>query len=246
MATAETRPTFEITHESDPSSHLVAGFSTFGLAGLTAVDYLAEQLDLAETGHVTADALPAIAPFESGTPRHHTRLFSREDLDVTVLVNELFVPPTSADPFGSAVLEWTDAGGVEEVTVLSGVPVAHGPDAHRAFYVATEDYREARLEGTDLPPMGNGFLDGVNASLVGRGMDTALRVGVVVTPVHARAPDAEAALRLVEAVDDLLSLDVDTTELEAFAGEVQQYYADLAERLETVEDEYAGADRMYM
>jgi uncharacterized protein len=240
------RPSFEITHETEPSRHLVAGFSTVGLAGLTAVDYLTEALALEERGYVTAAELPAITPFETGTPRHHTRLFSRDDYDLTVLVNELFVPPFAAAAFTDAVLDWTEAHGVEEITVLSGVPVAHGPDEHRAFYVATEDYQAARLDGTDVPAMGTGFLDGVNASLVGRGMDSDLRVGILVTPVHVPAPDVQASLRLVDTIDDLLGLDVDTAKLEGFATEVEQYYAELAERFEQVEDEQRGEDRMYM
>ena len=38
----------------DAPETLLAGFSEFGLAGLTAVHYLVDQLDLEETGHITA------------------------------------------------------------------------------------------------------------------------------------------------------------------------------------------------
>jgi uncharacterized protein len=245
-ATDTGRASFEITHDADPADHLVAGFSTFGLAGLTAVDYLTKHLDLAETGHITAEDLPAITPFEAGTPRHHTRLFARAGLDVTVLMNELFVPPWAAGALSEAVLAWTDENDVDEVTVLSGVPVPHGPDDHRTYYVASEDYREARLHGTDIPPMAAGFLEGLNASLVEQGMTSPLRVGVLLTPVHAQAPDVEAAIRLVESVADLYDLDVDTAELAAFAEEIAQYYADLAARMERDDRDRRAEDQMFM
>jgi uncharacterized protein len=70
------RPQFDVRLD-DPSGTLVAGFTEYGLAGLTAVTYLTDQLDLEETGHVSVAELPAITPFENGTPRHHTRLFSK-------------------------------------------------------------------------------------------------------------------------------------------------------------------------
>lgn len=245
-ADRQPRPSFEITHETVPSAHLVAGFSTFGLAGLTAVDYLVDELDLAQRGYVTTEALPAITPFEQGTPRHHTRLYASDDLDLTVLLNELFVPPWAADAFSNAVLDWTEANAVEEITILSGVPVPHGPEDHRAYYVATEDYQRTVLADSDLSGMGAGFLDGVNASLVGRGMDTDLRVGVITTPVHAQAPDVAAAIRLVDAVDGLLDLDVDTANLEAFAGQIESYYEELAERFERVDEDRLAEDRMFM
>lgn len=237
---------FQITHETEPSETLVAGFSQFGLAGLTAVDYLVNHLEMEETGFITTEALPTITPFENGTPRHHSRLFSRGDLDVTVLINELFVPVWAADSFAEAILEWTDANDVMEISVLAGIPIPHGPDEHRVFYVATTDYQAHRLQSVDIPPMGNGFLDGVNASLVGRGMDSSLRTGVFVTPAHAQTPDVEAALRLIEAFETVYGIEIDSGPLETFAREVHQYYQELADRLQTVEREQLPEDRMYM
>ncbi|ADJ14815.1 hypothetical protein HacjB3_07140 [Halalkalicoccus jeotgali B3] len=238
---------FHVTHEADRTGEtLLVGLSQFGLAGLTAVDYLATQLELEETGHITAEALPSITPFAEGRPRHHTRLYSRPDLEFTVLVGELFVPVQAADPFSRAILEWTDHNTVDEVAVLSGIPLAHGPEDHRTFYIATEDYRRDRLAETDVDPMGMGFLDGVNASLIERGLDTDLDVGVFVTPVHAQTPDAEAALRLLSTLKAVYDLDLDTGPLEAFAGEVKNHYAQLSERLEAAQSHERPDDRMFM
>ncbi|MFC3476980.1 proteasome assembly chaperone family protein [Halobacterium litoreum] len=239
-------PDFHFTHDAEPSEALLCGFSQFGLAGLTAADYLVDHLELEQTGHVAVDSLPAITPFENGIPRHHTRFFSRDDLDVTVLVGELFIPLPVAELFTDALAEWLDENGVAEVAVLSGVPVAHGPDDHRTFYIATEDYRDARLADSDVPPMGNGFLDGVNADLLGRGIDSDLRACVYTTPVHPQIPDVEAAIRLVDSVSDVYGIDVDTGPLEAFAEEVAEHYENLSERIEALAEEDRADDRMYM
>jgi uncharacterized protein len=236
---------FTVTHETEPSEVLLAGFSEFGLAGLTAVDYLITQLELEQTGHITVEGLPAITPFEEGHPRHHTRLFSRSDVDVTVLVGELFVPVSVGKTFSDAILDWTEGNGVEEVAVLSGVPIAHGPDEHRTYYIATNDYHAARLTDEAVPPMGRGFLDGLNAELVARGLDSSLGVCVYVTPVHAQVPDVDAAIRLVETVSSVYELDIDAGPLEEFAEEVRQYYAELMDRIESQEREQPE-DRMYM
>ncbi|WP_101294874.1 proteasome assembly chaperone family protein [Halegenticoccus soli] len=243
--TGRRTPEFHISHESTPSGTLLAGFSSFGLAGLTAVDYLVSRLDLRETGHISVEELPSITPFEGGRPRHHTRLFSRPDLDVTALVGEMFVPASVGKRFSDAVLDWTEANGVREVAILSGVPIPHGPEEHRTYYIATDDYRESRLADADIAPMGRGFLDGTNAALVERGLDSPLGVCVYVTPVHAQVPDVEAAIRLVETVESVYGLGVDAGPLEEFAAEVQQYYGELAERMEARETDVAE-DRMYM
>lgn len=235
---------FEIRHDTEPSTTLVVGFTSFGLAGLIATGFLVDQLELTETGHIIADGVPAFTPFEDGTPRHHSRLFSRPDLDLTVLVNDLFVPVSIADRFGEAILQWGDDHAVEEITVLAGVPFPH--QDHGVFYIVTDDYRAHRLTDGQFKPMASGSLDGINASIMSRGIDSPLRVGLFVTPVHTTVPDVEAAIRLVETVERLYGLDIDASPLEAFASEVEQYYRDLTARLEAADEEDHPDDRMYM
>ncbi|WP_255149191.1 proteasome assembly chaperone family protein [Halorarius halobius] len=241
-------PSFRVSHDATASNTLLCGFAEYGLAGLTAADYLVEQLELEKVGHITVDQLPTITPFENGTPRHHTRLFTSDAVDLTVLVGELFVPPFAADPFGDAVLEWAEDAGSEEVVVLSGVPIAHGPDDHRPFYIASPDYQSTYdLAAADVTPMMGGFLDGVKGAVAGRGIDSPLRTCVFTTPTHPQAPDAEAALRLLGAVDRVYELGLDTGPLETFAAEVSTYYEELAERLADQEEERPlSDDRMYM
>jgi uncharacterized protein len=239
-------PTFSISNSTAPSTTVVAGFSAFGLAGLTAVDFLVDHLELVETGHLAAEYLPSITPFESGHPRHHSRFFSRPDLDLTVFVNELFLPTPVADSFADTLLSWTDKHEVSEILVLSGIPYAHGPDEHDTFYVASDDYRERRLDDTDIRPMGRGFLDGVDGALMYRGIESDLRTAVFITPVHAQVPDVPAAIRLVETFDRVYDLGIDAGPLEEFARTVEQYYKDLAARLETIDERQMPEDRMYM
>ena len=77
-------------------------------------------------------------------------------------------------------------------------------------------------------------------------MDTDLRAGVFLTPVHAQAPDVDATLRLIDGFEQVYGLDVDSGPLEAFAEEVRQYYEELASRLQSVEPAQMPEDRMYM
>lgn len=241
-------PAFEVRHETAPRETLLCGLSEFGLAGLTAANYLVEQLGLSERGHVRANGLPSVTPFEAGTPRHHTRLFSSDDGDLTVLVGELFVPPDATDDLGNALVDWAEDRDVEEVVILSGVPVAHGPDDHRPFFVASPDYRDAHdLEAADVTPMQGGFLAGVNGAVTSRGIESPLRTCVFTTPAHAQAPDVEAALRLLRAAIAVYDLDVDTGPLESFAEQVQKRYEELAEHMANQEKQTRGTeDRMYM
>lgn len=252
-----------VRHEAQPSETIIAAFSNPGMAGVTATEYLISQLGFRQQGYITVEQLPSIAPFQDGRPYHHTRFFSREDLDITVLASELPVPLQATGAFGHRILEWVLDHDVSEATILTGAPSVHDDEAAEelethpgegadvptsddlddVFFVASDDYREHRLADSPLRPMSGGFLNGTHASLISQAIDTPLRAGILFTPTQAQPVASDAALRLVTSLNRLYDIDIDTSELEAFAAEMARYYAELSER---VQQENVPEDRMDM
>ena len=219
--------TLEVDADEPPEPTLIVTFPGPGMAGISGTGYLIEQLDATETGHIQMTGLPAITPYADGRPYHHTRLFSGPNLECTFLTSELPIPIQLSEPFGRILLEWIDERGVEEVALLTSIPWLEPVDD--LYFVASDDFREHRLADADVTPLDGGFLTGSNASLIGRAMDTALRVGVFATSVDPRLPlDANAALRLVEGLDWIYDFGVDTDELRQFADRTHEHYEGLA------------------
>lgn len=251
-----TRPSFNVNVTSDRAAGntLVVGLAHLGMAGVTAVDYLVRHLDGADLGHVSPEGMPAIAPFEDGVPRHHSRLHTLDETGLTALVGELFVPVGAAGPYADALLSWADGADVEEVVVLHGVPFPHGPDEHEVFHVATPDYRERRLPEGTFRPLKGGFLDGVVGELVTRSLDDAApETGVFITPTHPPGPDVDASLKLLDALESIYGFDVDETELRELGEQLRQYYEQLAARTASAAEDQSGLgshdypeDRMFM
>lgn len=227
----------EMTADRDPQHTLLVGLSNIGMAGLTTADYLVRNSDAEQIGYISPDDLPAITPFADGEPRHHTRVYRIPDSDVTVLLGELFIPVAAAKSFTADLLDWATSAGIENIAVLNGVPYPHAPDKHDVFHVATPAYRNQYVEETDIDPLTGGFLDGVAGELMTRGLEDAFPpVGVFVTPTHPPGPDIDAALRFLDVLQAVYDLSVDRTELAQLAGEVQQYYAELADRIQALDD----------
>lgn len=249
-------PTFDVTVDPDrrPGDTLVLGLAIPGMAGLTAADYLVRHLESETVGAVVPDGLPAIAPFEAGVPRHPTRLYDLLESPLAVLVGELHVPPWVAGPYVDAVLDWATAAGVEEIAVLHGVPFPHGEHEHAVYTVATAGYRERRLEGADIQPLAGGVLDGAAGELVTRALDDdVVEVGIYITPAHPPGPDMDAALRLIDALEDRYDIDVDEAELKGLSEQLRRHYSELADRMAALgeADQPIGSrdfpeDRMYM
>jgi len=249
-------PQFELdtSPDVDPGQTLLVGLSSVGMAGVTVADHLVRHLDSAEIGHVSPEELPAITPVADGLPRHHTRLYNLTEVDLTVLVGELFVPVRAARSFANCLLEWVSSKRVEEVAILHAVPFPHGPEEHRVFTVATEEYRAERLADADVAGLTGGFLDGVPGELVSASLTgTAPPTGVYVTPAHPPGPDVNAALLLLDAIETVYDVSVDRTELEVLSEEINAYYANLAEHTaaaaeseRSAEEREFGEDRMFM
>lgn len=246
--------TIDVPAEGDTGTTLVVGQVHVGMSALNAADYLVKHLESTQIGHVSPRDFPAIAPFEKGVPRHHTRLYNVPAQGLTVLVGELFVPVGSAGEFADALLDWVERSDIDEIAVLHGVPFPHGPEEHEVFHVSTPDYAERRLGDGGIQPLKGGFLDGVVGELVTRSLDeTAPATGVLVTPTHPPGPDVDAAIRLINTLERLYGFDVDEGELRRLGEELKRYYEELADRMQTLtESEQAMGshdypeDRMYM
>jgi uncharacterized protein len=251
-----TEPSFEVRARADADygSTLLLGTANPGLAGLSVADYLVRSTGTESAGHVRALGLADVTPFTAGEPRHAFRLYPLAGADLTLLASEVFLPVGAAEAFADSLLEWTAAAGVDEVVVCHGVPYPHGPEEHRVFHVATAGFRERRLTAPDaaeptVPPMPGGFLDGVVGELMTAGLEDETVVGALVTPTHPPGPDLEAALRFLETLESLYDLSIDPTGLRERAAEQRRYFAELADRVQSLdrgETSDYPADRMFM
>ncbi|MEF8786568.1 MAG: PAC2 family protein [Haloarculaceae archaeon] len=242
-------PSFEF-HVNDDAvlgDRLLVGYASPGMASLIASDYLVTEGQTTQAGYVRVHDLPTITPFNEGVPRYPSRLYTNES-GPTMVVSERFLPLEIGDKFAEAIGQLASDHGIEEITILYGIPYPHGPEDHAVFSIATEDYPLSTLEDAGVKRLSGGFLDGVPGTLLQDGIGSdALKTGVYVTPSHPPGPDFDAALRLLEAVDHHFDVRIDTTQLEAQSEEFHRYYEELATRIEAEnEDRDFPEDRMYM
>lgn len=236
-----------------PHETLVAGIASRDLAGLTAVDYLVDTYESTPVAAARTRGLPDIATITDGLPRHPVRIHRVEELDVSILVSEVFVPVALADRFADALADWMEASGITSVTLLHGGQFPHAEAEHVPFLVATDGYRE-RFGAAPLEPLPAGMLDGLAGELLVRGLEGAFPPGgVIVTPAHVPGPDVSAALTLLEGLAQAHGLAIDDSELRERSEQFRQYYEGIAERMRALQEAEGSAttrdfpeDRMYM
>jgi uncharacterized protein len=251
-------PSFEVQTAVgvDSGDVLLVGLADVGAASLTAIDYLITHLETTQIGSFATRNLPSVTPVEEGTPRRPIRLYRVDDVPITVLVSEVFLPVSVAEPFADALFDWSSGRDIDEIGVLHSTPFPHAEDEHNVFYAATPSFRGNHFghEATDIEPLPGGVLDGTTGELLGHGIGTAPpSVGAFVTPTHLPGPDIDAALRLLKGVKSCYPIEVDERELRQRSEEMKQYFEELASRLATLKQEEQPIegrdfpeDRMYM
>lgn len=248
-------PAFDIEVSDDAAlgETLVIGVADFGVAGLTAVDYLTSHVETNQVGHVATRNVPDISPFSDGKPRWPIRLYDTETAELSVFISELFLPVRAADLVSDSLLQWVEQTDIREIVVLFGAPVAHTEEEHVVYGVGNEPFRTRHIQENDLEALSGGFFDGIVGELVTRGLEPdAPSTGVLVTPAHYPGPDLDAAIRLLDTVQSEYDIEIDEAELRERSREMKQYYQELADRLKSLQEGEGlhsrdfPEDRMYM
>lgn len=239
----------------EPKQTLIVGTADFGMAGITAVDYLTKKLQTSQIGHVKSRNLPDLVPFADGVPRHPMRLYNVEEAELTIFVSEVFLPVWVADALSGSLFDWITMTSLEEVTILFGAQLPHSEEEHLVFHVGNQAFRERHFTGTNsIDPLTGGFFDGIVGELITLGLENERpAVGSLVTPAHYPGPDLDGALRLLDAVETVYGIDVDERELKEGSEKMKQQYQELVQRMQAIQEGDQSLqsrdfpeDRMYM
>lgn len=226
---------------------LVEGLPGIGLVGKIAADHLVSEFDMTHFASVHCDGLPQVAVYKEGGSgvQSPVRLHADEERDLLVLSSDVPVSPKNADDFARCITEWNEANDVTPI-YLSGLPAEKG-DVPALSAIATGN-ADGLLTDVELDtPSQDGAVTGPTGALIYEaercGLDS---VGLIVE-ANKQFPDPEAArVILVDGVEPLTNVDVDTESLVEQAEEISQAKSELAEQMQQGSDESTSAEPLGM
>ncbi len=231
---------------------LVEGLPGVGLVGKIATDHVAETLDMEYIGSVDCDGLPKIAIYgeDKRGVEPPVRLYADEEHDLIALQSDVPVSREAAPDFAKSVTKWIDE--IDAFPLyLSGLPDENGDigDVPSVFGVSTGDGATVLDENGVETPVERGVIGGPTGSLVNRAGVTGLdSIGLIVES-DPQFPDPAAARQLiVEGIEPIANISVDTDDLVDRAEDIREQKEKLAKRMQQAsEDESSQAQplRMY-
>lgn len=243
--------TFEATREPNLENPvLVEGLPGHGLVASIAVDHLTDQLGLEQYGTITSDAFPPVVTFRDGLVRDLVRVYAGSSPDVLTLQSDVALPQRAYSPLADCVLsDLTDR--VERAIFLVGAPAESESQLGEVRGVATTPAERDALENAGIEPGAEpGIVGGVTGALFKECHEANVPAVVLIVRAHPYLPDPAAARSVIEnALEPLVEFDIDTSELEAQAGEIRRQMEQVAEQYrEAVEDRHSeeqASSRMY-
>ncbi|KUO42884.1 MAG: hypothetical protein APU95_04635 [Hadesarchaea archaeon YNP_N21] len=226
---------------------LIMGFIGAGLVGNIAVSQIIEKLNMREIAHVRSRYLPPATVFIDGKLRHPFRIYSNKDGTICAAICEIPVSLDGLYPIAVGILDWAERKKAREVVILEGIPVTELPTERTPLCVAEENRcKEFELKGIGIPS--KGAITGIAGSILNECLTRKILGISFLTPALAFMPDPEGAAKLIEAVNKVYNLNVDTSELLERGKEIEQKLMEIADRykmMKKVEEERGRPEAMY-
>lgn len=207
---------------------LIDGFPTVGLVSTIVSSFIIDTLKLRRVGAITSRYIPAAAIVHSGVPSPPLRIYAGPKLcgpddecdQVVILTSEVRIPDELQLPLAHKILDWAKQHGVKLVLTLEGTPLPERPDVSGeepdlSIYAAgsTQRARDV-LARFKLTPMEMGIITGISGHLLYLGDMERRDVLCLLAPAHFQFPDARAAARMIELIDEMLPvIEIDTSPL---------------------------------
>lgn len=231
---------------------LLEGLPGVGLVGKIATDHIVDTLDMTYIGNVDCDGLPKIAVYgEDARPvEPPVRLYADEEQDLLALQSDIPVSRETASDFAEVITDWVMEQDAFPM-YLSGLPLEdYEPgEVPTVFGVATGEGAQL-LDQTEIEhPKERGVIGGPTGALVNRANLQDLDGCGLIVESDPQFPDPAAARQLiVNGIEPLADIDVETQDLVDRAEEIREQKEKLAKRMqEAGEEESSQAQplRMY-
>ncbi len=208
----------------------VCGLTTVGSVGVIAASHLITSLNLGSMGTVIHPDFPAVALIQESVPKHPVRIYQGEDMGV--FISEIQFPQKWDIQFGETVLQWFQEGGFERLFIIDGLvsdELGIKEDGE-IWGVASLDNGRKALDTAGIRKIQQGIVTGVSGFLLAEGERQNLDITVLLAECNPVYPDARAALIAVEALCDLMDIEIPVQTLLDEAREIENRVREVFER----------------
>jgi len=209
---------------------VICGLPDVGLVGTIAASHLISKLELEEVAYVRSELLPPIIMLEKGLPRSPIRMFGNQDL--IVLSSEIAIPSSAIYPIIESIVDWMWKKKVEIVFTLGGLPIPnrHEIEKPKVFGASSNETLLKMLSGKEIQVIQRGFLVGPQALILSYCTERGIPAVALLAESFYNYPDPEASSVVIQALNRIIDMEIDVSELIEKGEEVRLAMRDMMRR----------------
>jgi len=211
---------------------IILGLAGIGLIGPIIANTMIEQIeDMKEIGFVTSEYLPPISVFYSGQLKHPFRIYYSSKYNLIVAICEVpFEIPSAYNDLAKTINNWALNEDVKanQVVVFQGIPQRGMIEDFPVYYAAEEELMDF-LEEKGAKMFEKGIIIGPESTILNEALTNKLQGYALFTPVY-QIPTPEGAASVLELLNRIYKMDIDTTKLLEEGKEIKEKMLDLAEK----------------
>ncbi len=211
---------------------VIEGFPGFGLIGSIVTEFLINHLSCEKLGNHYFDELPASAAIHEGKLVEPIGIYYNSKFNI-VIIHSIAAGAGIEWKAADFVLSTCKKVNASELISIEGV--GSGQESKgRTFFYCTENKKKEELKSIGLKPLQEGIIMGVTSALL---VKNELPVTCIFGEAESEMPDNNAAAKIVEALDKIIGLDVDTKPLKQTAKMFEQKFKDIMQQLQNAGEE---------
>ena len=231
---------FEINSIKLKNPIIFAGFVGAGLVGPISISHMIEKLQMKEIGFMRSKHLPPSTVFISGRLRHPFRFYSNDKGTVCAIICEITLRMEGLFTIVAAILDWAKEKGSNEIVILDGV-TSEKHDG-KAYCAAEEDLCRIMAD-KDINMISKGFITGMPGGILNECLIREIQGVALLAKASKTMPDPEAAITLIEAVNRMYEMNIETEDLKKAKDRIGSELEELSQDFVQHREKYSG---MYM
>jgi len=218
---------------------LIEGFPGVGMIGTAATMYLVKLMKMEMCGYIKSEKFPPFCSIHNGIPLPPARIYASKEKNMYVIFSEFAIPLTAAYDVADEIIKWCKKKKVRRIYSLGGISIKVAPeDIDKVFGVATTDETRELLKKNDVMIIKEGLTTGVTGAILANCYVKGYPALSLLTPSRALKVDLMSAAAVLEKLEDIEGIDIDTDKLMEEGRKIERIMKELIDRAKEVKERY--------
>jgi len=219
---------------------LIEGFPGLGLVGPMTTSYVIDKLEMEYVGYIDSADFPPIVSIHGGKPYPPVRLYYTAKKKILAVFSEFTIPMALINELSGKLFGLIKEKQVSQIISVGGMP-ARDEDDKSVYAIAstTDALKTAQKSGL------NAVVEGVSAGVSAQLLLNACRANIpdinILVSVNPSIIDPKYAEQAINSINKLLNLNIDVTELEKEAKEIEAKVRDMMKKSKESHDNMKDA-----